>query len=149
MGYNEEFMKEALLLAAETAKEKNGDPFGCVIVKNGKIIVRASNQLHRTNDPTTHAELEAIRQATRGQGSPDLSDCELYTSGEPCPMCEAAINWSKIPVVYMGKTLEEAREAGIAPSPEEEAPAYASYHKPVNMGEEDPYTVWKQINADN
>lgn len=149
MGYNEKFMKEALLLAAETVKESRGEPFGCVIVREEKIIARASNQLHRTNDPTTHAELEAIREATREQASPDLSDCELYTSGEPCPMCEAAINWSKIPVVYMGKTLEDAREAGLVPSPGDESPSYTAYHKPVQMGKEDPYDIWKKINSDS
>ena len=93
-------MEEAL----KGVRENHGGPFGAVIVKNGEIISKAHNEVIKNNDPTDHAEMMAIREASKKLERFDLSDCELYTSCEPCPMCFAAIHWAKIKKVYYGCT---------------------------------------------
>ncbi|MGG0186764.1 nucleoside deaminase, partial [Bacillus rhizoplanae] len=84
---HEEFMKLAIELAYDNTKNKKGKPFGAVLVKDGEIVATGVNDVLKTHDPTAHAELLAIRQACRTLGTSDLSDCKLYASGEPCPMC--------------------------------------------------------------
>ncbi|WP_040211016.1 nucleoside deaminase [Clostridium polynesiense] len=105
-----EFMKIAIEEAFEGMKNNHGGPFGAVIVKDGKIIARAHNEVISTNDPTAHAEMNAIRKACRILGRFDLSDCEIYSSCEPCPMCFAAIHWAKIKKLYYGATREDAAD---------------------------------------
>lgn len=134
--YNEAMMKRAVQLAQKVKKEGEGDPFGCVIVQGGEVVAEEGNKGFKTFDPTTHAELEAVRTASRFLKTQDLSDCELYTSGEPCPMCEAAINWSGIPVVYTAKTAKEAENAGLLPIPET---TYELHYKPLQDKKLDPY----------
>ena len=90
-----------------------GGPFGTCIVKDGKIIGRGSNHVLINNDPTAHAEIMAIREACKNINSYDLSDCELYTSCFPCPMCLSAIIWANIKKVYYGNTKEDAAEIGF------------------------------------
>jgi guanine deaminase len=106
-----------MAIAVEEAKQGvqagHGGPFGAVIVRNGEVIAQAHNMVVATNDPTAHAEVNAIRQASQKLGRFDLSDCELYTSCEPCPMCLAAIHWARIPVVYQGATRQDAASAGF------------------------------------
>ena len=92
---------------------KNGGPFGAVIVKNNKIIAKAHNTVLQDNDPTAHAEINAIRKAGNILKSYDLSDCILYTSCYPCPMCLSAIIWSNIKTVYYGNTKEDAANIGF------------------------------------
>ena len=86
----QEFMRRAIQLSLESVKH-GGGPFGAVIVKEGKIIAEAANRVTLDNDPTAHAEVNAIRQAARSLGRFDLSGCDIYTSCEPCPMCLGAI----------------------------------------------------------
>jgi len=93
--------------------ERGGGPFGAVIVKDGKIISCCGNRVTQDNDPTAHAEVLAIREATRVLGKWDLSDCEIYSSCEPCPMCLGAIYWAHIPVIYYGANREDAKNAGF------------------------------------
>jgi len=109
----EKFMLEAVRLADEGMRADRGGPFGCVIVRQGKIVGRGSNCVTSTNDPTAHAEVTAIREACRDSGTYQLSDCELYTSCEPCPMCLAAIYWARIPTVYYGNTRADAAAIGF------------------------------------
>ena len=91
-----------------------GGPFGAVIVnKNGEIISKANNKVIINNDPTAHAEIVAIRQACEKLNTYDLSNCVLYTSCEPCPMCLSAIIWSNIKEVYYGCTKEDAGNIGF------------------------------------
>jgi guanine deaminase len=90
-----------------------GGPFGAVIVCNGKIVARSHNEVLKTNDPTAHAEINAIRQASHSLGRFDLSDCVLYTTCYPCPMCMGAIFWARIPTVYYGATMEDAAIGGF------------------------------------
>ena len=103
------FMQKAIELSIKNI-HNNGGPFGCVIVKNNKIISEGVNGVTQNNDPTAHAEIVAIRNACKKLNTFDLSGCELYTSCEPCPMCLSAIYWSHIDLVYYGNSRENAAE---------------------------------------
>ena len=105
-----------MLRAIKLSKEsivKNGGPFGCIIVKNAKIIAEGTNQVTKNNDPTAHAEIVAIRNACQKLQTFDLSGVELYTSCEPCPMCLSAIYWSHIDKIYYGNTRLNAAMIGF------------------------------------
>ncbi len=107
------YMEIANNLSKNNLFTNNGGPFGACIVKNGEIIGKGSNQVLINNDPTAHAEITAIREACKNINSYDLSDCELYTSCFPCPMCMSAIIWSNIKKVYYGNTKEDAAHIGF------------------------------------
>ena len=107
------YMKIAKDLAHENLITNSGGPFGACIVKDGKIIGKGSNHVLKNNDPTAHAEIMAIRDACKNINSYDLSNCELYTSCYPCPMCLSAIIWSNIKKVYYGNTKEDAANIGF------------------------------------
>lgn len=106
-------MKAAAREAYEGLRLKSGGPFGAVIIRKGGIIARGHNQVTSLNDPTAHAEMQAIRRASRILGRFDLSDCEIYSSCEPCPMCLAAIFWARIKKVYYGCTKKDAERIGF------------------------------------
>lgn len=108
-----EYMKIAKEQAEDNLKTNKGGPFGACVVKNGEIIGVGSNHVLCDNDPTAHAEIVAIRNACKTLETYDLSDCELYTSCYPCPMCLSAIIWSNIKKVYYGNTKEDAAEIGF------------------------------------
>ena len=107
------FMEKAKSLADDNLVTNAGGPFGAVVVKNGEIIGSASNHVLKNNDPTAHAEIEAIRDACKNINSHDLSGCILYTSCYPCPMCLSAIIWANIKKVYYGNTKEDAENIGF------------------------------------
>ena len=107
------YMKIAKDLSEDNLKTNAGGPFGACVVKNGEIIGKGSNHVLSDNDPTAHAEIMAIRDACKNIMSYDLSDCELYTSCYPCPMCLSAIIWSNIKKVYYGNTKEDAANIGF------------------------------------
>ena len=107
------FMREAIKLAETGLRAQRGGPFGCVVVRKGKVIGRGHNCVSATNDPTAHAEVVAIRDACAARGTFRLDDCELYTSCEPCPMCLAAIYWARIPKVFFGNTGAAAAAIGF------------------------------------
>ena len=92
---------------------KKGGPFGAAIVKDGEIISSAHNTVIESNDPTAHAEVNAIRKACQKLNTHDLSGCILYTSAEPCPMCLSAIIWSNIKIVYFANTKKDADDIGF------------------------------------
>ncbi|MGN0483863.1 MAG: nucleoside deaminase [Lachnospiraceae bacterium] len=96
------FMEEAQDEAYVGIQKREGGPFGCVIVKDGKIVGRGHNRVLLKKDSTCHGEMEAIRDACKNLDTHDLSGCELYTTAEPCPMCLGAILWANIRVVYYG-----------------------------------------------
>lgn len=102
------FMQEAIRLALDGVAAGRGGPFGAVVVQNGKIIGRGSNEVTSLNDPTAHAEVVAIRAACKALGRFHLTGCELYSSCEPCPMCLAAIYWARIDRYYFGCTAQDA-----------------------------------------
>ena len=103
------FMIRAIELSIESANSKGG-PFGCVIVKNNKIIAEGSNKVTMNNDPTAHGEIVAIREACKKLNTFNLSGCDLYSSCEPCPMCLSAIYWARINKIYFANTREDAQK---------------------------------------
>lgn len=102
-----EFMQEAINEAKKGIKHKHGGPFGCVIVKNGKIVGKGHNKVLKNHDATCHGEIMAIRDASKKLGTYDLSSCQLYTTGEPCPMCLFACMWANISTIYYGATIKD------------------------------------------
>lgn len=108
-----EFMKLALEEARIGVTAGNGGPFGAVVVRNGKVIASAHNMVLKNDDPTAHAEIQAIRKACKILGTPLIPDCEIYSTCEPCPMCLSAIMWARIPTVYFGCTKEDAGKIGF------------------------------------
>lgn len=108
-----DFMLEAIEEARKGVAVRDGGPFGAVIVKGGVVIARGHNRVVSTHDPTAHAEVVAIREASALLERFDLSDCELYTTCEPCPMCYAAAHWAKIKKLYYGATRQDAAAIGF------------------------------------
>jgi len=108
-----EIMQIAVDEAIRGINENDGGPFGAVIAKNGKIVAKAHNEVLKTNDPTMHAEINAIRKASKKLSAFDLSGCELYTSCMPCPMCLGAIKWANIKRVYYGGASADADKIGF------------------------------------
>ena len=106
-------MKTAMKEALKGMRNNHGGPFGAVVTKDGKIIAKAHNEVIKRNDPTAHAEVLAIRNAAKKLNKFDLSDCELYTTCEPCPMCIAAIHWAKIRKIHYGCTRQDAENIGF------------------------------------
>ena len=106
-------MQMAIDLSQYALDSKCGGPFGAIIVKEGAIVGSSGNKVFINCDPTAHAEVMAIRDACRNLKTTDLSGCEIYASAEPCPMCTAAIYWSKLEAVYFCNTEEDARERGF------------------------------------
>ncbi len=105
-------MRMAIEMADENIKN-GGGPFGAVVVKEGQVVGMGANQVTNHNDPTAHAEVLAIREASRVLNTFNLSNCVLYTSCEPCPMCLGAIYWARIPHVYYGNNREDAASIGF------------------------------------
>ena len=103
------FMLRAIELSISSAKDTGG-PFGCVMVKDDKIIAEGSNKVTFSNDPTAHAEIVAIREACKKLNTFNLSGCDLYASCEPCPMCLSAIYWSHIDNIFYANTREDAKK---------------------------------------
>ncbi len=109
----DKFLQQAITLALENVESGRGGPFGAVIVKNGAIIASAANSVTADNDPTAHAEVNAIRKACKTLGTFSLEGCELYTSCEPCPMCMGAVYWARIDKVWYAAGQAEAANAGF------------------------------------
>ncbi|MGM0593334.1 MAG: nucleoside deaminase [Pseudomonadota bacterium] len=111
-GMHVEFLREAIRLADESLAN-GGGPFGAVIVRDGAIVGRGNNRVTLNNDPTAHAEVQAIRDACRSLGDFQLSGCELYVSCEPCPMCMAAAYWARLDGIYFAASAEDAAQVGF------------------------------------
>ena len=108
-----QFMMRAVELARLAVETGSGGPFGCVVVKDGKIVGEGSNRVTTTNDPTAHAEVVAIREACANLGTFQLNGCTIYTSCEPCPMCLGAIYWSRPAGIFYAGTQTDAAAAGF------------------------------------
>ena len=119
-------MRRVIALATENVASGAGGPFGCVVVRGGEIIATGVNQVTATNDPTAHAEVTAIRAACKVLGSFQLSGCTVYTSCEPCPMCLAALYWSRCDAIFFGNTAADATAAGF-----DDSFLYAEVAKPI------------------
>ncbi len=105
-------MRRAIELALESVRA-GGGPFGAVVVRDGRVVGRGTNQVTQLGDPTAHAEIAAIRDACRALGTFELSGCTLYTSCEPCPMCLGAVYWSRLERVCYGSQREDAARVGF------------------------------------
>src|SRR5579863_7769296 len=110
---DKEYLREAIELARRGVSAGLGGPFGCVIVRDGQVVGRGCNEVTSSNDPTAHAEIVAIRDACRQLGHYQLTDCVLYASCEPCPMCLGAIYWARPKRVVYAATREQAAAAGF------------------------------------
>jgi len=108
----EDFLREAIRVASDNVAS-GGGPFGAIVVRDGVIVARAANRVTASNDPTAHAEVEAIREACRALGTFQLEGCEIYSSSEPCPMCLGAVYWARPKAVYYANGREVALEAGF------------------------------------
>jgi len=109
--YQQEFMQRALALSAQALTQPGTEPFGAVVVKDGTIVGEGFNHSVAHSDPTSHGEVEAIRDACRRLGTVDLSGCELYTSCEPCAMCAAAMHIAGIARLYYAASLAQSGQA--------------------------------------
>ena len=107
------FMRAAIKEAYKGINRGHGGPFGAVIVKDGQIVGRGHNQVVKNNDPTCHGEMMAIHSACKKLKTFDLSGCEIYTTGEPCPMCMGAILWSNIDKIYYGCNIIDTEDIGF------------------------------------
>lgn len=106
-------MEDAIAEAKKGVDNRHGGPFGTVIVRDGKIIARGHNRVLVERDPTRHGEMVAIRNACAKLHTHDLSGCELYTTGEPCPMCLCACMWANIDRIYYGCTIRDNDSIGF------------------------------------
>ena len=113
MENNKKFMMEAIELAKKNLLNGEGGPFGAVVVKDDKIVGRGYNRVVSTNDPSAHAEVNAIRDACNNLNTFHLEGCEIYTSCEPCPMCLGTIYWSRITKIYYAADRNHAMTAGF------------------------------------
>lgn len=104
----QKFLSRAVALSREGMQGGKGGPFGCVIVKDGKIVGEGCNQVTTSNDPTAHAEVVAIRDACKNLSSFQLDGCDVYASCEPCPMCLGAIYWARPARVFYANTKQDA-----------------------------------------
>ena len=110
---NHTFLREAIRLSIESLDANQGGPFGAVIVRGDEIVGRGWNRVTTANDPTAHAEIVAIRDACKRLNTFSLAGCELYSSCEPCPMCLAAIYWSRLDSLVFAATRDDAADAGF------------------------------------
>lgn len=145
------FIREALRLAVESAASGNGGPFAAVVVKDGEIVGRGSNGVTGQNDPTAHAEVQAIRDACRHLDTFRLDGCEIYCSSEPCPMCLGAIYWARLDRIYYANDRGIAAEAGF-----DDAFIYDEIARPIGRrvlptrqlkvdGADEAFRVWKDL----
>ncbi len=151
MSEKNRFLSEAIELARANIG-KGGRPFGAVLVRDGEVIATAVNEIHATNDPTSHAEMNAIRAASRKLGSPDLSGCDVYASGHPCPMCLAAMRLSGVDKVFYAYSNEDGAPFGLSTAAIYEdlarpfpAQSMTIRHVPVRLGSQaDLYAEWAE-----
>jgi guanine deaminase len=108
-----DFMRRAIALALKNVRSGNGGPFGALVVKGEQVIAEGVNRVTRTNDPTAHAEIVAIREACRALNTFQLTGCALYCSCEPCPMCFGAIYWARLSHVFYASSAAAAAQAGF------------------------------------
>ena len=120
-------MRRAIALATENVVSGKGGPFGALVVCNGTILGQGTNMVTATNDPTAHAEMNAIRAAAKALNGFTLAGCQLYTSCEPCPMCLAAVYWARIDAIYYAAMAADAARAGF-----DDAFLYAELSKEAN-----------------
>lgn len=108
-----DFMQEAINEGYLGIENQEGGPFGCVIVKDGKIVGRGHNQVIKNQDCTCHGEIQAIRDACKNLGTFDLTGCDLFTSSSPCPLCRGACQWARLRRIYEACNIKDAEDIGF------------------------------------
>jgi len=148
MGERElKYMQMAVDLARHGMNQGVGGPFGCIVVKGDAVVGKGCNSVASLNDPTAHAEVMAIRDACKNLKTFQLTDCEIYTSCEPCPMCMGAIYWARPKKVYFGATRHDAADAGFDDSmiyKELTAPVHDRLIEMVNLGRDKVVKVFEE-----
>lgn len=145
-----QFLQQAVDLAGENVAS-GGGPFGAIIVKDGRIIAASGNRVTPNLDPTAHAEIMAIRAACLQLGDFQLTDCTLYTSCEPCPMCLGAIYWARLAEVYYACNRHDASQAGFDDSfiydeiPKQPAERNIAMHYIDLAGANKPFQEWDKL----
>jgi guanine deaminase len=143
------FMRLAIAEAERGVREGRGGPFGAVVVRAGQVLARACNEVTSLNDPTAHAEVQAIRAACAVLGAFQLEGCDVYASCEPCPMCLGALYWARPRAVYFAASRQDAAAAGF-----DDAFIYDQLGTPPGQrdlpfvrlatgGSEQPFTAWR------
>jgi len=147
--HEKKMMRSAIKLSHDKMHLGFGGPFGAVIVKDGAVISEGFNQVTSANDPTAHAEVDAIRKACQILETFDLAGCEIFTSCEPCPMCLSAIYWARLDKIYYANSRDDAADIGF-----DDEMLYREIPKPVSeraittvqiLAEEaiKPFQLWK------
>ncbi len=126
--YDKKFMQRAIELSEQGYVSGKGLPIGCVIVKNGQIVGEGHNEIFVRKNPTAHAEMVAIEEACKNLSDLQLSECEMYTTLEPCPMCFSAIYWAKLKTVFFANTKKEGSDVGF-----DDSFIFEQMQKPANM----------------
>ncbi len=145
------YINQAIEQAQENVKSGRGGPFAAIVVRNGEVIAIGANSVTSTNDPTAHAEINAIREACQKLNTFQLDDCEIYSSCEPCPMCLGAIYWARFRRVYYAATQDEAAAAGFDDSfiyREIETPPLIRSIPFIHVDAKDatlPFQIWNEI----
>ncbi len=150
----EDYLREAIELARANIG-KGGRPFGAVLVRDGAVLATAVNEIHTTNDPTSHAEMNAVRDAGHKLGSPDLSGSAVYASGHPCPMCMAAMRLFGVEKVFYAYSNDDGTPFGLSTAAvyEDLAKPFAEQsmtirHVPVRpQGKPDLYAEWTEARS--
>ena len=151
---DEKYLLDSIRLAMENVREHRTLPFGAILVKDGKVLARAVNEVDATCDPTAHAEMQAVRAAAKAQGNPDLAGAVVYASGYPCPMCLTAMYLSGVKKVYYAYSNEDGAPYGLSAEK-----GYIEIAKPTEQKEmtlqelrvrpegEDLYEAWAKCQA--
>ncbi|WP_274626252.1 nucleoside deaminase [Arvimicrobium flavum] len=152
MSGSDRFLDEAIDLALDNIRQ-GGRPFGAVVVKDGVVIARAANRMQADSDPTAHAELLALRAAGKALGSPRLDGCSVYASGQPCPMCMAAMRMSDIGDITFAYSDEQAEPFGLSTAaiaaelakPYDQQAGLSLKHQPQEVTEDGHlYRIWQR-----
>ena len=148
----EKYLLDSIRLAMENVRERKTWPFGAVLVRNGQVLVRAVNEVEALCDPSAHAEMQAVRAASRAQNSTDLSGSTVYASGYPCPMCLTAMYLAGVKSVYYAYSNEDG-----APYDLSAERGYAEIARPIEQREmklaglrvrpegQDLYEAWREV----
>lgn len=147
-----EFMKIAIDEARFGINHNHGGPFGAVVVKNGKVIGKGHNRVVANNDPSCHGEIDAIRNACKNINSFDLSGADIYTTGEPCPMCLCSILWANINKIYYGCTINDNQAIGFRDEKFYELLSLSTEKlkdRLIQIDHDECFEVFKEYNAKN
>ncbi|RJG07456.1 nucleoside deaminase [Noviherbaspirillum cavernae] len=150
----EDHLSQAIQLALDNVQTRKGRPFGAVLVKDGQVVATGVNTVLSSHDPTAHAELQAIREAARAQGSPRLDGHVMYASGHPCPMCLAAMYLAGIRQVCYAYSNEDGEPYGLSTrelyaelAKPLAAQAMQLSYLPLRPAGQEPYEAWRQLNT--